>query len=128
MDSIAYIVFTVQMYHAVVICKADNIIYGMSEKQSFKTSFDEAVRYLNNNSSSTFIQMNPNQGLKQIIETGLTFRSTLQQKSKDNVFLYTDLNTGKIGIIREVLEFQTTRLQSTNVMYIDSTLDIHQEV
>ena len=128
MDSIIYILFTVQLYHAVVVCKADNIICGMSEKESFKRSFDEAIRYLNNISSNTFIWINPNQGLQQIIETGLTVISVLRQKSQDNVHLFTDLNRSTNGIISEVLEFQITRLQITNVMHIDSTLDIHQKV
>ena len=120
MDSIAYIVFTVQMYYAVVICKADNIIYGMSERESFKTSFDEAVRYLYNNSSSSFIPVNSNQGLKQIIETGQAFTSAIQQHIKDNVFLFTDLNNQQNGIIREVLDFQSSNKTNTSKLYLDS--------
>ena len=128
MDSITYIVFTVQICHAVVICKADNIIYGMSEKQSFKTSFDEAVRYLNANSSHTFIQMNPNQGLKQIIETGLTFNSAIQQHNQDNVFLFTDLNNQQNGIIKEVLDFQSSNKTNTSQFYLDSLLGSRSKV
>ena len=128
MDSTTYIVFTVQIYHGVVICKANNTVYGMSEKESFKTSFDEAVRYLSKNSARTFLRMNPKQGLEQIIETGLTLTSTLQQRRQDNVFLFTDLNRGTNGIIKEVLEFQTTRFQNANMVHIDSTLDLQEKV
>ena len=123
-----YMVFTIQMYCAIALCKADTFIYGVSEKESFKTSFDEAVRYLSKNSASTFLRMNPKQGLEQIIETGLTLTSTLQQRSQDNVFLFTDLNKGTNSIIKEVLEFQTTRFQNANMMHIDSTLDLQEKV
>ena len=121
------IVLTMHVCFSVAQCKADSFIYGMSEKESFKRSFGEAVRYLNN-SSSTFIPVNSNQGLKQIIETGLTLTSAIQQHSQDKVFLFTELNNQQNGIIREVLEFQITRLQSTNVMHIERTLEINQKV
>ena len=120
MKSITYIIFIVQMYYAVVICKADKIIYGMSEKESFKRSFDEAVRYLNNNSSNTFIRVNSYQGLQQIIETGQTLTSALQQHSQDDVFLFTDLNNQQNGIIREAIDFQSRNTANTNKLYLDS--------
>ena len=122
MNSITYFIFTVQMYHAVVICKADRIIYGMSEKESFKISLAEAVRYLNNNLSNTFIRVNSYQGLQQIIETGQTLTSVLQQHSQDDVFLFTDLNNQQNGIIREAIDFQSRNTANTNKVYLDSLL------
>ena len=115
MGSLMYIVLTIHMCFSVVLCKADNFIYGMSEKDSFKTSFDEAVRYLNNNSSSTFIPVNSNQGLKQIIETGLTLTSAMQQYSQDKVFLFTDLSNEQNGIIREIIDFQIGNKANANI-------------
>ena len=123
-----YMAISIPMYCTIVVCKPDNYMYGISEKNSFKASFDEAFRYLNNNLANTFIRMNPNQGLEQAIETGLTFTSSLQQRSSNNLFLFTDLNKVTTGIIKEVLEFQTTRFQNAKIMHIDSTLDLHEKV
>ena len=108
------IAFTIQMYYSFEQCKADKVLYGISERDSFKISFEEAVRYLNNNSSSTFVQVNSSQGLKQIIETGVTLSSALQQHSQDDVILFTDLNNLQNGIIKEVLDFQNKNKTDPN--------------
>ena len=115
MDGLMYIVLSMHMCLSVILCKADSYIYGISEKDSFKISFDEAVRHLNKNSSNTFIRINPLQGLKQITETGVTLSFALQQHSQDDVFLFTDLNNQQNGILREVLDFQSRNKTNKNI-------------
>ena len=115
MDSFMYIAFLIQMYYSVVLCKAENAICGISESGSFKASFDEAVKHLSNISSDRFIQLNSNQSLKQILETGVTLTSALQQHSLGNVFLFTDLNNQLNGILREVVDFQSRNKASANI-------------
>ena len=115
MDSFMYIAFMIQMYYSVVLCKAENAIYGISETDSFKASVNEAVKHLSNISSKTFIRMNSNQSLKQIVETGVTLTSALQQHSQGNVFLFTDLNNQQNSILREVVDFQSRNKASANI-------------
>ena len=128
MDSFLHFVVTIQIYYTVMISKADDVMYGISERESFKASLEEAVGYLNNVSSFNFIRQNSNQGLKHVIETAQTLTSALQQHSQDDVYLFTDLSICTNGIIRDVLEFHSTRLQSANTIHMGSKLDFHKKV
>ena len=128
MDSFLHFVVTTQIYYTVMISKADDVMYGISERESFKASLEEAVGYLNNVSSFNFIRQNSNQGLKHVIETAQTLTSALQQHSQDDVYLFTDLNICTNGIIRDVLEFHSTRLQRANTIHMGSKLDFHKKV
>ena len=110
------------MYFA-VNCKADGAVYGIFEKESFKDSFDEATRNLNKITSSTFLQLDPQQSLNQFMATGLRFISTLDPSNQDDVYIFNDLTHMENGIIREVIEFQSRDLANRNkTIYLDNTL------
>ena len=116
------------MYFAVK-CKADGAVYGISEKESFKASFDEAMINLSKNTSNTFLQLNPKQSLNQFIATGLRFISTFDESNQDDVFLFNDLTHMKNGIIREVLEFQSRDLTDRNkTVYLDNAFGFKSQV
>ena len=128
MNTCTYITFSLQVYF-LALCEADDVIYGIFENGSFKMTFDEAMRSLNKSTSANFLQLNHNQSLNQLIASSQQISSTSKQKCRDNMFVFSDLNHVKNGIMREVLVHQRQKLNYRNTtLYIDNTFGLQSQV
>ena len=123
-----YIIFSLQVYF-LALCEAEDVVYGIFENGSFKMAFDEAMRNLNKSTSANFLQLNHNQSLNQLIASSQQISSTSKQKSRDNMFVFSDLNHVKNGIMREVLVHHRQNLKYRNTtLYIDNAFGLQPQV